>query len=184
VSLLPIRVLGDPILREETKPVGTITPEIQQLIDDMFETMYAARGIGLAAPQVGRSERLAVVDVDDEESRELLAGGEELWPTCESHDPHTTLGRREMRSRLRRAFATLPEIHQRVLVLREVEGLSYEEIAATLRIKKGTVMSRLFHARKTMQQQLTKMDRAEAERVSFSFALAGRVTTRPAVAFN
>lgn len=66
MTLLPIRVLGDPILREETKPVGTITAELQQLIDDMFETMYAARGIGLAAPQVGRSERLAVVDVDDE----------------------------------------------------------------------------------------------------------------------
>jgi len=66
VSLLPLRVLGDPILREETKPVLRLTGEIQQLIDDMFETMYAARGIGLAAPQVGRSERLCVIDVDDE----------------------------------------------------------------------------------------------------------------------
>jgi peptide deformylase len=66
VTLLPIRVLGDPILRQETKPVTTITAEIHRLIDDMFETMYAARGIGLAAPQVGRPERLAVVDVDDE----------------------------------------------------------------------------------------------------------------------
>ena len=66
MTLLPIRVLGDPILREETKPVTAITADLQRLIDDMFETMYAARGIGLAAPQVGRSERLAVVDVDDE----------------------------------------------------------------------------------------------------------------------
>jgi peptide deformylase len=66
VSLLPLRVLGDPILREETKPVTVITEEITRLIDDMFETMYAARGIGLAAPQVGRSERLCVIDVDEE----------------------------------------------------------------------------------------------------------------------
>jgi peptide deformylase len=66
VSLLPLRVLGDPILREETKPVTAITEEIRRLIDDMFETMYAARGIGLAAPQVGRTERLCVVDVDEE----------------------------------------------------------------------------------------------------------------------
>jgi peptide deformylase len=66
VTLLPIRVLGDPILREETRPVTTITADIHRLIDDMFETMYAARGIGLAAPQVGRSERLAVVDVDED----------------------------------------------------------------------------------------------------------------------
>jgi peptide deformylase len=66
VSLLPLRVLGDPILREETKPVTVITEEIRRLIDDMFETMYAARGIGLAAPQVGRTERLCVIDVDEE----------------------------------------------------------------------------------------------------------------------
>jgi peptide deformylase len=58
--------LGDPILREETKPVTAITDDIRRLIDDMFETMYVARGIGLAAPQIGRTERLAVVDVDDE----------------------------------------------------------------------------------------------------------------------
>ena len=66
MTLLPLRVLGDPVLREETKPVGAITEEVRRLIDDMFETMYAARGIGLAAPQVGRTERLAVIDVDDE----------------------------------------------------------------------------------------------------------------------
>jgi peptide deformylase len=66
VSILDIRVLGDPILRQATTPVGEITADVQRLIDDMFETMYHARGIGLAAPQVGRSERLTVVDVDDE----------------------------------------------------------------------------------------------------------------------
>jgi peptide deformylase len=65
VSLLPISVLGAPILRVETTPVAVITDELQRLIDEMFETMYAAQGIGLAAPQVGRSERLAVVDVLD-----------------------------------------------------------------------------------------------------------------------
>ena len=64
MSLLDIRVLGDPILRQETKIVDEITPELRRLVDDMFETMYAAKGIGLAAPQVGRSERLSVVDVD------------------------------------------------------------------------------------------------------------------------
>ena len=64
MSLLDIRVLGDPILRAETTPVATITDDIRRLVRDMFETMHAAKGIGLAAPQVGRSERLAVVDVD------------------------------------------------------------------------------------------------------------------------
>ena len=65
MSLLDIRVLGDPILRQETAVVAEVTDELRRLIDDMFETMYAAKGIGLAAPQVGRTERLTVVDVDD-----------------------------------------------------------------------------------------------------------------------
>jgi peptide deformylase len=64
VSLLDIYVLGAPILREETVPVTDTGPEFQKLVDDMFETMYAAKGIGLAAPQVGRTERVAVIDVD------------------------------------------------------------------------------------------------------------------------
>jgi len=63
MSLLPIRVLGDPVLRVETSPVDAFTPELQRLIDDMFETMQAAHGVGLAAPQVGRTERLTVVEV-------------------------------------------------------------------------------------------------------------------------
>jgi peptide deformylase len=66
VSLLDIHVLGSPILRQETTPVPQVGDELRRLIDDMFETMYAAKGIGLAAPQVGRPERIAVVDVDDE----------------------------------------------------------------------------------------------------------------------
>ncbi len=52
------------------------------------------------------------------------------------------------------ALATLPEKHRTILVLREVEGLSYEELAERLGIHKGTVMSRLFHARRKMQAAL------------------------------
>src|SRR5215203_6552944 len=65
MSLLDIRVLGDPILRQDATPVVEVTDELRRLIDDMLETMYAAKGIGLAAPQVGRLERIAVIDVDD-----------------------------------------------------------------------------------------------------------------------
>jgi peptide deformylase len=64
VRILDIRVLGDPVLRKETAPIEQITDEIRQLVADMFDTMYAAEGIGLAAPQVGRTERVAVVDVE------------------------------------------------------------------------------------------------------------------------
>jgi peptide deformylase len=62
VAVLPIHVLGSPILRRETAPVVTVSPEIVKLAEDMFETMHAAQGVGLAAPQVGRTERLAVVE--------------------------------------------------------------------------------------------------------------------------
>lgn len=64
MSLLDIRVFGDPVLRRETEPVAEITGDIRKLIDDMFDTMHAAEGIGLAAPQVGRTERVAVMDVE------------------------------------------------------------------------------------------------------------------------
>jgi peptide deformylase len=73
MSLLEIHVLGSPILRKETTPVQQIDAELLRLIDDMFETMHAAHGIGLAAPQVGRTERLTVIDVSPrEESHPLV----------------------------------------------------------------------------------------------------------------
>ncbi len=59
----PIVKYGDPVLTRRAEPVGDITPEIQTLIDDMIETMYAAPGIGLAAPQIGVSLRLCVIDI-------------------------------------------------------------------------------------------------------------------------
>lgn len=65
MSILDIRVLGDPILRKATTPLATITAGTRKLIDDMFETMYLAGGIGLAAPQVGREERVTIVHVDE-----------------------------------------------------------------------------------------------------------------------
>ena len=66
MSLLEIHVLGSPVLRTETTPVTEITDDLRKLVEDMFDTMRAAQGIGLAAPQVGRLERVAVVDVDND----------------------------------------------------------------------------------------------------------------------
>ena len=61
-----IRVLGDEILRKKAKEITEVTPRIQELIDDMFETMYDADGVGLAAPQVGIRKRLVVIDCGEE----------------------------------------------------------------------------------------------------------------------
>lgn len=62
MALLTIRRYGDPILRRKAQPVPAVTPEIRELISDMVETMYHSVGIGLAAPQVGISLRLIIVD--------------------------------------------------------------------------------------------------------------------------
>jgi peptide deformylase len=60
--ILPIRTLGDPVLREPSKPVLSFDRKLRKLADDMVETMYSAPGVGLAGPQVGLSLRLFVFD--------------------------------------------------------------------------------------------------------------------------
>ena len=64
--VLKVVKYGDGILRQKAKPVGEITPELQRLADDMIETMHAAKGVGLAAEQVGRLERLCVIDIPED----------------------------------------------------------------------------------------------------------------------
>ena len=66
MAILPITVLGQPILRQETVPVTEVTDDLRALVDAMFETMRAAEGVGLAAPQVGRTEMLCVVEVEQQ----------------------------------------------------------------------------------------------------------------------
>ncbi len=63
MAVLPIRLYGDPVLRARAKPVETFDDDLREFIASMIETMHAAEGIGLAAPQVGVSRALCVVDV-------------------------------------------------------------------------------------------------------------------------
>ena len=65
MAIRKIRTIGDDILRKHCKPVKEMTPRIQDLIEDMFETMYEACGVGLAAPQVGVLKQIVVIDVED-----------------------------------------------------------------------------------------------------------------------
>ena len=68
MAVLPIRIAGDPVLRQKAKRVRTIDDSIQKLIDDMIETMRDAPGVGLAANQVGVLLRVVVIEVPDEEN--------------------------------------------------------------------------------------------------------------------
>ena len=65
MALREIRVEGDAVLTKVCKEIKEVTPRIQDLIDDMIETMYEANGVGLAAPQVGILKRLVVIDVGE-----------------------------------------------------------------------------------------------------------------------
>lgn len=75
MSILPIVIYPDPILKTACEPVDKVTKEIQRLLDDMAATMYAAPGIGLAAPQVGTKMRLLVIDVSWRDE----GGGQKLF---------------------------------------------------------------------------------------------------------
>lgn len=66
MALRKVRVMGDDCLRKKCREVTEMTPRIQELIDDMFDTMYESLGVGLAAPQVGILKRIVVIDTYDE----------------------------------------------------------------------------------------------------------------------
>lgn len=66
MAILNIRQIGDECLTKVCKPVKTVTPRIEELVQDMYETMYEAGGVGLAAPQVGVLKRIVVIDVTPE----------------------------------------------------------------------------------------------------------------------
>lgn len=77
--ILPIRAYGDPVLKKVAQDIEPGHPGLEQLIADMFETMYAANGVGLAAPQVGHSIRLFIVDASP------FATDDDGEPTEEAH---------------------------------------------------------------------------------------------------
>lgn len=77
--ILPIRAYGDPVLKKVAQDIEPGHPGLKQLIADMFETMYAANGVGLAAPQIGQSIRLFIVDASP------FAEDEDGNPTEDAH---------------------------------------------------------------------------------------------------
>ena len=72
MAIRKIREIGDPVLYKKCKEVTEITPRIQDLIDDMFETLYEEEAVGLAAPQVGILKRIVVIDVTGEDPLLLI----------------------------------------------------------------------------------------------------------------
>ncbi|MDZ7939102.1 MAG: peptide deformylase [Rhodoferax sp.] len=84
MALLPILCYPDPKLHTVAKPVAAVDARIQQLVRDMLDTMYDAKGIGLAATQINVHERLIVIDVSDERDQPLVLVNPELVWTSEA----------------------------------------------------------------------------------------------------
>ena len=112
--------------------------------------------MNVSIDHVRRTSRRKTLDFDEralhEESE--VAGDGALVPRVTDANPGKAALRRELGSAIQAALAQLPEHHRAVIVLREIEGMSYEEMAEALEVPKGTIMSRLFHARKKMQVEL------------------------------
>jgi RNA polymerase sigma-70 factor (ECF subfamily) len=92
--------------------------------------------------------------VEFEDHTDLTGAPDEWLPARGELDPFAALDRTRLVEAMQRCLDELPPHHRTAIVLREVEGLSYEEIAEAMEVPKGTVMSRLFHARRKMQKML------------------------------
>jgi peptide deformylase len=96
----------DPILERPTKPVTEFDDELRKLVDDMFESMYAAKGIGLAAPQVGIPKRLTVIDLSFQKNPEekiVLINPEIVFREGKQYEEEGCLSLPEIREKVSRA---------------------------------------------------------------------------------
>jgi RNA polymerase sigma-70 factor (ECF subfamily) len=120
-----------------------------------------------------RGARVGLPLVPDEETEsEIEAGLDPLSSALAG--PQRAAENRELQEKLSEALGTLTDNHRAILLLREVDGLSYEELSETLGIPKGTVMSRLFHARLKMQKMLREYLGSEAPRVADEGPVRGK----------
>jgi RNA polymerase sigma-70 factor, ECF subfamily len=113
--------------------------------------------MNLSIDHVRRRRKGRDVAYDDGIGRgDEVAGDGALLPRMLDGHPGKNALRKELTQAIRAALDELPEYHRAVILLREVEGLSYEEMATILEVPKGTIMSRLFHARRKMQESLAQ----------------------------
>ncbi len=121
-----------------------------------FYTWFYRIVVNLSIDHIRRRGRSARIEYDDGIARPEIGEqkGTDLAPRYVDSNPDRALARRRLAEEIARSVESLPPKHRAVIILREYEGLSYKEIADVLGIAKGTVMSRLFHARKRLQEML------------------------------
>ena len=122
--------------------------------------------MNVSIDHVRKNSRRKSLDFDERTLHQdsEVAGDGALVPSLTNANPDKAALRQELGEAIQAALQELPDHHRAVIVLREIEGMSYEEMAEALDVPKGTVMSRLFHARKKMQASLAPY--LEGEEVS------------------
>lgn len=121
-----------------------------------FYTWFYRIVMNLAIDHIRKRKRARHVDFNDAigHDGEGVVNEDSLLPRILGQNPGKSLARKEIRQQLNAALQELSDNHRSVLVMREFEGLSYQEMADVMGCSKGTIMSRLFHARKNMQKRL------------------------------
>ncbi len=113
--------------------------------------------MNLAIDSLRRRKTSRPVEYDDAIRRDgENAGDDTIVARMLDSNPRKAAIRRELVAKIDAALAELPDYHREVIILREIDGMSYEEMAEVLQVPKGTIMSRLFHARKKMQAALAE----------------------------
>lgn len=113
--------------------------------------------MNLAIDHLRKHRRVKPVELDESHLEESGMESVGLLPQVLGANPGRALQDKEIRARIDQALDELSDNHRAVLVMRELEGLSYEEMAQAMECSKGTIMSRLFHARRNMQKRLVDL---------------------------
>jgi RNA polymerase sigma-70 factor (ECF subfamily) len=122
-----------------------------------FYTWFYRIVMNLAIDHIRKRKRARHVDFNDAIAHlesDAPVGEESLLPRILGQNPSRALARKEIREQVSAALTELSDNHRAVLIMREFEGLSYQEMADVMKCSKGTIMSRLFHARRNMQKRL------------------------------
>ena len=125
-----IRIVGDPVLRQQAAPVADIDGRIAKLVEDMIPTMYEAAGLGLAAPQVGVQKRLFVYDLQDEQGPRVLVN-----PVISEHRGEWVY---------EEGCLSVPGLHWEIVRPKEVHLTGYDLDGNEVSIEADELLARLF----------------------------------------
>jgi len=164
---LQIRQYGDPVLRQKGARIEKVTPEIRKLIADMFDTMYEARGVGLAAQQVGQALQLAVIDVRGINDRPstMEVAGKAVEP--EAHmplvliNPELKLGTEKFTGP--EGCLSFPEVFSDITRPAEVEVLATNDKGEKVSFRAGGLLSKAVQHEFDHLQGILFIDRMTSE---------------------